>query len=260
MIKVENLKVRFRIENQIKEALKGVSFHLNKGEILALVGESGSGKSVTCQAIIDILPNYAVKEGKIFIDEKEIDLLSKEEKRRIRGNTISMVFQEPSAVLNPLMTVGQQIVETILAHKDVSQKEAVDIAIETMEKVKIPQPHIRFNQYPHELSGGLKQRVVIAIAIANNPNYILADEPTTALDVTISTQILNLFKELKENLNIGILLITHDLGVVAEVADRVIVLYNGEIVEEGDVFKIFDNPEKEYTKKLLSSRITLKAF
>ncbi len=260
MIKVENLKVSFNIENQIKEAIKGVSFHLNKGEILALVGESGSGKSVTCQAIMDILPNYAFKEGKIFINEKDTDLLSKEEKRKLRGNIISMVFQEPSAVLNPLITVGQQIVETVLAHKNVSYKEAVEIAIETIEKVKIPQPRIRFNQYPHELSGGLKQRAVIAMAIVNNPNYILADEPTTALDVTISTQILNLFKELKENLNIGILLITHDLGVVAEVADRVIVLYNGEVVEEGDVFKIFDNPQEEYTKKLISSRIILKAF
>ncbi len=260
MIKVENLKVSFNIENQVKEALKGVSFHLNKGEILALVGESGSGKSVTCQAIMDILPSYAIKEGKIFIDEKDIDLLTKEEKRKLRGSSVSMVFQEPSAVLNPLMTIGQQIVETILAHKDVSYKEAVEITIETMEKVKIPQPHVRFNQYPHELSGGLKQRVVIAIAIVNNPNYILADEPTTALDVTISAQILNLFKELKESLNIGILLITHDLGVVAEVADRVIVLYNGEIVEEGDVFKIFDSPQKDYTKKLLSSRIILNTF
>jgi ABC-type dipeptide/oligopeptide/nickel transport system ATPase component len=257
VIEVKNLKVSFQIENQVIEALKGVSFSLNKGEIVAIVGESGSGKSVTCQAIMDILPSYAKKEGKIIIDNKDLDSLSNEEKRQLRGNKISMVFQEPSAVLNPLMTIGEQIVETILAHKNVSKNEAKELALSAMEKVKIPNPKQRFNQYPHELSGGLKQRAVIAIAVVNNPDYLLADEPTTALDVTISLQILNLFNELKETLNMGILLITHDLGVVAQVADRVIVMYKGELLEEGKVFEIFDNPQHPYTKKLLSSRIFL---
>jgi len=188
---------------------------------------------------------------------KNLDFLSNEEKRQLRGNKISMVFQEPSAVLNPLMTIGEQIVETILAHKNVSKNEAKELALSAMEKVKIPNPKQRFNQYPHELSGGLKQRAVIAIAVVNNPDYLLADEPTTALDVTISLQILNLFNELKETLNMGILLITHDLGVVAQVADRVLVMYKGELLEEGKVFEIFDNPQHPYTKKLLSSRIFL---
>jgi len=248
VIEVKNLKVSFQIENQVIEALKGVSFSLNKGEIVAIVGESGSGKSVACQAIMDILPSYA---------NKDLDSLSNEEKRQLRGNKISMVFQEPSAVLNPLMTIGEQIVETILAHKNVSKNEAKELALSAMEKVKIPNPQQRFNQYPHELSGGLKQRAVIAIAVVNNPDYLLADEPTTALDVTISLQILNLFNELKETLNMGILLITHDLGVVAQVADRVLVMYKGELLEEGKVSEIFDNPQHPYTKKLLSSRIFL---
>jgi ABC-type dipeptide/oligopeptide/nickel transport system ATPase component len=257
VIEVKNLKVSFQIENQIIEALKGVSFSLNKGEIVAIVGESGSGKSVTCQAIMDILPKYAKKEGKIIIDNKDLDSLSNEEKRQLRGNKISMVFQESSAVLNPLVTIGEQIVETILAHKNVSKNEAKELALNAMEKVKIPNPKQRFNQYPHELSGGLKQRAVIAIAVVNNPDYLLADEPTTALDVTISLQILNLFNELKEDLNMGILLITHDLGVVAQVADRALVMYKGELLEEGKVFEVFDNPQHPYTKKLLSSRIFL---
>lgn len=255
MIKVENLKVRFRLENQTVEALKGVSFSLNQGEIVAIVGESGSGKSVSCNAIMDLLPSYAEIEGNIYIDEKNIKTISKEEIRKIRGNTVSMVFQEPSAVLNPLIPVGQQILETVLAHRSMSYKEAKDIVLEAMGLVKIPQPEKRFYQYPHELSGGLKQRVVIANAIVNKPKYILADEPTTALDVTIASQILTLFQELKENHNIGILFITHDLGVVAQIADRVVVMYKGEIMEEGDVFQIFDNPKSDYTKKLLNSRV-----
>ncbi|ACN99763.1 dipeptide transport ATP-binding protein DppD [Sulfurihydrogenibium azorense Az-Fu1] len=257
MIKVENLKVKFSLDNQTVEALKGVSFHLNQGEILAIVGESGSGKSVSCNAIMGLLPSYATVEGNIFIDEKNIKDLSKEDMRRLRGSTVSMVFQEPSAVLNPLLTVGDQILETVLAHKDVSYKEAKDIVLETMEAVKIPDPERRFYQYPHELSGGLKQRVVIAAAVVNKPKYILADEPTTALDVTTAAGILSLFQDLKQTYNIGILFITHDLGVVAQIADRVVVMYKGEIMEEGDVYQIFDNPKSDYTKKLLSSRVYL---
>ena len=259
VLSVRNLKVFFHTDNQVIEALKGISFDLYRNEILALVGESGSGKSVTCYSILNLLPKYAEVSGKITFNSDEeryenLLELNKEKLRDIRGNKISMVFQEPSAVLNPLLKIGDQIVEAILAHNKISEEEAKKLALKAMEKARIPQSERRFNQYPHELSGGLKQRVAIAIAIANNPSVLLADEPTTALDVTVAAQILKLFKELKENLNMGILLITHDLGVVAEIADRVLVIYKGEIVEEGDVFSIFDNPKHEYTKKLLSSR------
>ena len=259
VLSVRNLKVSFHTDNQTIQALKGISFDLYRNEILALVGESGSGKSVTCYSILNLLPKYAKVSGKITFNSDEeryenLLELNKEKLRDIRGNKISMVFQEPSAVLNPLLKIGDQIIEAILAHNEISEEEAKKLALKAMEKARIPEVERRFNQYPHELSGGLKQRVAIAIAIANNPSVLLADEPTTALDVTVAAQILKLFKELKEKLNMGILLITHDLGVVAEVADRVLVVYKGEIVEEGDVFSIFDNPKHEYTKKLLSSR------
>ncbi len=262
VLSVKHLSVKFHVGNQTVEALKGISFNLYPNEIVALVGESGSGKSVTCYSIMKLLPKYASVSGKITLNSQKtkIENLLKEDEetlRSIRGNTISMVFQEPSAVLNPLLTIGDQIMETILAHQKVSKEKAKEIAIASMRKAHIPEPERRFYQYPHELSGGLKQRVVIAIAIANNLEILLADEPTTALDVTVSAQILKLFKHLKEDLNLSILLITHDLGVVAEIADRVLVIYKGEIVEEGDVFDIFDNPKHPYTKKLLASRPTI---
>ncbi len=259
VLSIKDLSVSFHIENQTVQALKGISFNLYRGEIVALVGESGSGKSVTCYSIMKLLPKYASYSGKISLNSEKLkieNLLKEHEKvlRKVRGNIISMVFQEPSAVLNPLLTVGQQIVEAILAHQNISERDAEEKAIQSMKKAHIPEPEKRFYQYPHELSGGLKQRVVIAIAIANNTEILLADEPTTALDVTVSAQILKLFKFLKEELKLSILLITHDLGVVAEIADRVLVIYKGEIVEEGDVFQIFDNPKHPYTKKLLASR------
>jgi ABC-type dipeptide/oligopeptide/nickel transport system ATPase component len=254
ILKVKNLKVSFQIENQSIEALKGISFELYSEEIVALVGESGSGKSVTCQAILDILPTYAKISGEIIYKNKNIKNLKKSEKRKIRGKEISMIFQEPSAVLNPLLSIGEQIVETIMAHNKINFEEAKNKAIQAMVNAKIPNPEKRFNQYPHELSGGLKQRVAIAIAIANYPKILLADEPTTALDVTVSAQILKLFKHLKEKFKLSIFLITHDLGIVAEIADRVIVIYKGEIVEAGNVFEIFDNPKHPYTRKLLESR------
>ncbi len=254
ILEVKNLKVSFHIEEQSIEALKGISFNLYPEEIVALVGESGSGKSVTCQAILDILPKYAEISGDIIYDSVNLKKIKKSQKRKIRGKEISMIFQEPSAVLNPLLTVGEQIVETILAHQNISFEEAKKKAIQSMENAKIPNPEHRFSQYPHELSGGLKQRVAIAIAIANYPKILLADEPTTALDVTVSAQILKLFKHLKEEFKLSIFLITHDLGIVAEIADRVMVIYKGEIVETGNVFDIFENPQHPYTKKLLQSR------
>lgn len=256
-IEVKDLSVSFFVEDKEIKAVEGVSFNVKKGEILAIVGESGSGKSVSCMSIMGLLPKHAKISGEIKIDGEKIDYTDEQKLRSIRGKKVSMIFQEPSAVLNPLFTVGQQIVEAVLAHNKVSKKEAKDIAISGMKEAKIPQPERRFYQYPHELSGGLKQRVVIATAIVNKPDYILADEPTTALDVTTSAQILDLLVELKEKHNIGIALITHDLGVVAQVADRVVVMYKGRIVEEGDVFSIFESPKDEYTKKLLSSRVVV---
>ncbi len=262
VLSVKNLKVSFSIENRSIEALKGISFDIYQKEIVALVGESGSGKSVTCYSVLRILPKNASVSGEIILreGEKKENILKASGKRlrEIRGNRISMIFQEPSAVLDPLMRVGDQIVESIMAHRKVSYSEAKKLAIKSMERARIPDPEKRFYQYPHELSGGLKQRVVIAAGIANDPLVLLADEPTTALDVTVSAQILRLFEDLRDQLDVGILLITHDLGIVAEIADRVLVIYNGQIVEEGDVFEIFDNPKHPYTKKLLKSRPTLK--
>ncbi len=262
VLSVKNLKVSFDIENRTVEALKGISFDIYPKEIVALVGESGSGKSVTCYSILRILPKNAFVSGEIILrgEERQENILKAGSKRlrEIRGNRISMIFQEPSAVLDPLMRVGDQIVESIIAHRKVSYSEAKKLAVESMKKARIPDPVKRFYQYPHELSGGLKQRVVIAAGIANNPLILLADEPTTALDVTVSAQILRLFEDLRDQLGVGILLITHDLGIVAEIADRVLVIYRGQIVEEGNVFEIFDNPKHPYTKKLLESRPTLK--
>ncbi|WP_456465600.1 ABC transporter ATP-binding protein [Persephonella sp.] len=262
VLSIKNLRVSFDIENKTVEALKGISFDIYPKEIVALVGESGSGKSVTCYSILRVLPKNASVSGEIILSEgkrsENILTVSSKRLREIRGNRISMIFQEPSAVLNPLMRIGDQIVESIMAHRKISYDEAKDLAVESMKKARIPDPEKRFYQYPHELSGGLKQRVVIAIGIANNPLVLLADEPTTALDVTVSAQILRLFEDLKDQLGISILLITHDLGIVAEIANRVLVIYNGQIVEEGDVFDIFDNPKHPYTKKLLESRPTLK--
>ena len=184
--------------------------------------------------------------------------MSEEELRKLRGNRISMIFQEPSTALNPILTVGEQILDTILAHKNIKKEEAKRLALKSMKMAQIPDVEKRFNQYPFELSGGLKQRVAIAMAIVNSPDILLADEPTTALDITVSAYILRLFLKLKEDLKLGTILITHDFGVVAEVADRVMVIKNGKIVEKGDVFQIFDNPQSEYTKELLKSRLSLK--
>ncbi len=254
MLKVKNLNVSFKVKDEVIKAVENVSFEVNKGEIVCLVGESGSGKSVSCHSILKLLPRNSIVSGRISFDNIENLLeLSDKEIRKIRGNKISMVFQEPSAVLNPLLTVGEQIVETILAHKNISKEEAKEIALKTMEIVNIPEQQKRFNQYPHELSGGLKQRVAIAIAIVNNPDILLADEPTTALDVTVAAKILELFVKLKEK-GMGILLITHDLGVVAQVADRVYLMYKGEILECSNVYEFFENPKTEYAKKLLQSR------
>ena len=264
-LKVENLKVAFQTPQGVAQAVRGVSFELFEGETLALVGESGSGKSVTCKAALGILPNSAeITSGSILYGGRDLTKLSEREMQGVRGAQISMVFQDPSACLDPIVKIGKQIMEaTLLKNRSarrrdksvakISKKQAKQRAVALMEEVGISEAEKRFKQYPFEISGGMRQRVVIAIALAASPDLLICDEPTTALDVTIQAQILELIKGLKEERNLSVLFITHDLGVVAGVADRVAVLYAGQIVEYGTVEEIFYNPKHPYTQALLSS-------
>jgi len=253
ILKVNNLSVNFNIEDRVISAVDGVSFSLSAGEILGLVGESGCGKSVTALSIMRLLqmPPAQIVKGEILF--KGDDLLSKsdEEMRRIRGKEISMIFQEPMTSLNPVLTIGQQISEVFTHHQNFSKKEALTKAIEMLKMVKIPLPEKVVKQYPHQLSGGMRQRVMIAMALACEPEIIIADEPTTALDVTVEAQILELINQLKNRINSSIIFISHDLGIVAEIADRVAVMYSGRIVEYGYVHSIFNEPKHHYTKGLL---------
>jgi oligopeptide/dipeptide ABC transporter ATP-binding protein len=255
LVSVENLKTYFYTEDGTVPAIDGVSFEVRKGETLAIVGESGSGKSVTSLSIMRLIPQPPGKilDGDIKFQGESLLSKSEKEMRAIRGNRISMIFQEPMTSLNPVYKVGDQISETIILHQKKNKKEALAEAINLLNLVGIPEPERRINQYPHELSGGMRQRVMIAIALACHPELLIADEPTTALDVTIQNQILQLMKNLKQKSNMSIMLITHDLGVVAEMADRVVVMYSGQIVEQGDVFTIFENPKHPYTEGLLKS-------
>jgi len=254
ILKVKNLKTSFYTFNGEVQAVRGVDFGLRKGEILGIVGESGSGKSVTVKSIMNIIKSPGkVKEGEIIFRNKNILNLSKEEIRKIKGNDIAMIFQDPMTSLNPVFTVGNQIYETMKAHTDLSKVVINERVIELLEAVKIPSAKERAKQYPHEFSGGMRQRVVIAMALANNPEILIADEPTTALDVTIQDQILSLLKELQTKENKSVILITHDLGVVAEMCQRVLVMYGGLIVEEGTREDIFYNPSHPYTVGLLNS-------
>jgi oligopeptide/dipeptide ABC transporter ATP-binding protein len=255
LVSVENLKTYFYTEDGTVPAIDGVSFEVKKGETLAIVGESGSGKSVTSLSIMRLIPSPPGKilDGDIKFQGESLLTKSEKEMREIRGNRISMIFQEPMTSLNPVYKVGDQISETIILHQKKNKKEALAEAINLLNLVGIPEPERRINQYPHELSGGMRQRVMIAIALACHPELLIADEPTTALDVTIQNQILQLMKNLKQKSNMSIMLITHDLGVVAEMADRVVVMYSGQIVEQGDVFTIFENPKHPYTEGLLKS-------
>lgn len=255
LIEINNLKTCFFSRNGEVPAVDGVSFYINKGETLGLVGESGSGKSITSLSIMRLIPS---PPGKIVSGEilfEGIDLLKKTENemRSIRGNKISMIFQEPMTALNPVLTVGYQICEAICLHQKVSKKEAFEKAVELLKLVGISLPEKRINEYPHQLSGGMRQRVMIAMALSCHPQLLIADEPTTALDVTIQAQILDIMKDLKEKLGMSILMITHDLGVIAEVADRVIVMYAGKIVESAPVNQIFGSPQHPYTQGLLHS-------
>ena len=255
ILEVKNLSVSFNTYAGEVKALRDVSFSVDRGETLAIVGESGSGKSVTVQSIIRLIPMPPgeIKGGEILFENEDLIKVSDERMRELRGGRIGMIFQDPMTSLNPTIKVGKQIMEGILIHKKVSKDEAKKRAIEMLEKVGIPKPEERFNQYPHEFSGGMRQRAVIAIALSCEPDLLICDEPTTALDVTIQAQILELINDLKKELNIAVVLITHDLGVVAETADRVVVMYAGEKLEEAPVEELFKNPKHPYTLGLLKS-------
>jgi len=255
ILEVKDLNISFHTFSGEVQAIRGVDFDLYKGETLAIVGESGSGKSVTTKSIMRLLPpgNSEIKRGEILFEGKDLAKLSEKEMQKVRGKDISMIFQDPMTSLNPTMKIGKQIMEPILKHHKISKKDAKLRAMELLELVGIPEVEERFNQYPHQFSGGMRQRVVIAIALACDPKILIADEPTTALDVTIQAQILELMKDLQQKIDTSIIFITHDLGVVANVADRVAVMYGGKIVEVGTVDEIFYNPQHPYTWGLISS-------
>jgi oligopeptide/dipeptide ABC transporter ATP-binding protein len=254
LLKVDGLKVEFATEDGIVHAVDGVSFELADGEILAIVGESGSGKSVTAQTITGLTraPNARIS-GSVTYRGRELNGLDDDQLRDIRGEQIAMVFQDPMTSLNPVYRVGHQIAEMIQAHRDVSDREAEARAVELLRSVGIPNPERRVRHYPHEFSGGMRQRVMIAMALALEPQMLIADEPTTALDVTVQAQILRLIDQLNRDRGLAVVLITHDLGVVAEVADRVLVMYAGQIVEDATLDEIFYDPQHPYTWGLLGS-------
>lgn len=256
ILEVKNLQVSFKTFAGINHAVRGVDFSLNKGETLAIVGESGSGKSVTANAIMRLIPQPPgiYDAGEILFNGNDLLKLSENEMAKIRGKDIAMIFQDPMTSLNPTIKIGKQIMEVMKIHqKSMPESEAKQRAIKLLDRVGIPEAEKRFHQYPHQFSGGMRQRVVISIALAANPQLLIADEPTTALDVTIQAQILELMKEIQEEENSSIIFITHDLGVVANVADKVAVMYAGQIVEYGDVNEIFYNPKHPYTWGLLGS-------
>jgi len=261
ILEVKDLNISFHTFAGEVQAIRGVNFELKKGETLAIVGESGSGKSVTTKAIMRLLPpgNSEIKSGQILFDGKDLTKLTDRQMQKIRGKDISMIFQDPMTSLNPTMQVGKQIMEPLVKHQNMSKSAAKERALQLLKLVGIPKPELRINQYPHQFSGGMRQRVVIAIALACNPKVLIADEPTTALDVTIQAQILELMKDLQNKIDTSIIFITHDLGVVANVADRVAVMYGGKIVEIGTVDEVFYNPQHPYTWGLISSMPSLDA-
>ena len=255
LLSVQDLKVYFHGEDVVARALDGVSYEVQRGETVCLVGESGCGKTVSALTILGILPQPPGKimGGEIRFDGRNLLNLSEEEMQKVRGNHIAMVFQEPMTSLNPVFTIGDQIQETIMIHEKLDEREIQKRCIQLLKNVGIPSPEERLTDYPHQLSGGQRQRVMIAMALACNPDLVIADEPTTALDVTIQAQILNLFKELQAERHMSLLYITHDLGVVANIADRIYVMYAGIVAEIGDTSQIFHTPRHPYTKGLLAS-------
>ena len=260
ILEVNNLNISFDTYAGKVRAIRGVDFDLNKGETLAIVGESGSGKSVTTRTIMRLLSSNAnIDEGQILFKGQDIVNKSEKEMQKIRGREIAMIFQDPMTSLDPTMTIGKQVAESLRKHKDVSKKESLKAALDLLNLVGIPDADKRLKNYPHQFSGGQRQRIVIAIALICNPEILIADEPTTALDVTIQAQILELLKEIQEKIETSIIFITHDLGVVANVADRVAVMYAGKIVEVGTAEEIFYNPQHPYTWGLLGSMPTLES-
>ncbi|MFC4000371.1 ABC transporter ATP-binding protein [Prauserella oleivorans] len=253
VLSISDLFISFSTEDGVVEAVKGIGFDVAPGEILAIVGESGSGKSVTSMSVPGLLPKTSKISGLRKVDGVDLGGMPAKQLRKYRGNDVAMIFQEPMTALNPMYTVGWQLRESLRAHQDLAKSAADARAIELLEMVGVPEPKVRFKQYPHQLSGGLRQRVVIAMAIACDPKIIIADEPTTALDVTVQAEILGLLRKLRDTLNTAIVLITHDMGVVADLADRVVVMYNGEIVEQAPVEELFRNPREDYTKRLLAA-------
>ncbi|MBM6917382.1 ABC transporter ATP-binding protein [Intestinimonas butyriciproducens] len=256
ILEVKDLQVSFNTYAGEVRAVRDVSFHINQGETLCFVGESGCGKTVTAKAIMRLLPKgqAVIKEGsQIIFSGKDVLKMDGKELRNYRGNDVSMIFQDPMTSLNPTMTCGKQIIETLRLHRGLSKEEATKEAIHMLEMVKIPDAERRIKDYPHQMSGGMRQRVMIAIALACQPHLLIADEPTTALDVTIQAQIIDLLRELKEKLNTAIILVTHDLGVVANFADRIQVMYAGQVVERGTAREIFYEAKHPYTWALLSS-------
>ncbi|MFW5711891.1 MAG: ABC transporter ATP-binding protein [Spirochaetia bacterium] len=256
LLSIQNLEVNFYTQRGVVRAVRDISFDIKKGETLALVGESGCGKSVTAHSINQLIPMPPGKidNGKILFEGRDLLTLSERQIRKLRGQRISMIFQEPMTSLNPVFKVGEQIADVFLTHQNMSKPEAWDRALKLLQLVKIPAPDSRIDSYPHQLSGGMRQRVMIAMALASpQPGLMIADEPTTALDVTIQAQILDLLADLKKKISMSVLLITHDMGVVAETADRVVVMYAGRKVEEADVFEIFEKPSHPYTLGLLNS-------
>jgi len=255
LVEIENLQVKFNTDSGEVNAVNGISFNIKKGETLALVGESGSGKSVTARGIIRLLAENAIisDQTSIKFNGTNINSYSEKEYQNIRGKNISMIFQEPMSSLNPIYTIENQISEVLKIHGKFSDKELKEKCLELLKQVQIPEPESRLSQYPHQLSGGQRQRIMIAIAIANNPDLLIADEPTTALDVTVQTEILKLLQSLQQKYQMSILFITHDLTIVRQISDRVCVMYNGKIKETGITKEIFENPKDDYTKHLLSS-------
>ena len=254
LLEINDLQTQFPTRAGLVKSVNGVSFHIDEGELLGLVGESGCGKSITALSIMRLIAEPGrIAGGSIKFKGEELTMASDDRMREIRGNDIAMIFQDPMTSLNPVYTVGEQIAEALRLHRKLNKKQAWDAAIEAMKEVSIPSPERRVNDYPHQLSGGMRQRVMIAMALACDPELLIADEPTTALDVTIQAQILELLDDLRKTRKLAVLLITHDLGVIAETADRVCVMYTGKIVEESGIDEIFAKPKHPYTQGLLKS-------